>query len=85
MYIPTKQPDRAEVPPTPDVVAMLKGYKGDAAVATGEAFDPSPANVENRTSRTATPSGLTMALLPKKTRGATVVAQWSFVTGTRRA
>ena len=75
MFIPTKQPDRAEIPPTPDVVAMLKDYKGDAAVAAGEAFDPSPANVENRTSRTATPSGLTMALLPKKTRGATVVAQ----------
>ena len=75
MFIPTKQPDRAEIPPTPDVVAMLKDYKGDAAVAAGEAFDPSPANIENRTSRTATPSGLTMALLPKKTRGATVVAQ----------
>jgi zinc protease len=75
MYIPTKQPDRAEIPPTPDVVAMLKDYKGDAAVAAGEAFDPAPANIESRTSRTATPSGLTMALLPKKTRGATVVAQ----------
>jgi zinc protease len=75
MFIPTKQPDRAEIPPTPDVVAMLKDYKGDAAVAAGEAFDPSPANIENRTARSATPSGLAMALLPKKTRGATVVAQ----------
>jgi zinc protease len=75
MFIPTKQPDRAEIPPTPDVVAMLKDYKGDAAVAAGEAFDPSPANIENRTARSAAPSGLTMALLPKKTRGATVVAQ----------
>ena len=75
LFIPTKQPDRAEVPPTPDLAAMLKDYKGDAAIAAGEAFDPSPANVESRTSRNATATGLTLALLPKKTRGGTVVAQ----------
>jgi zinc protease len=75
LFIPTKQPERAEVPATPDVAAMLKDYKGDAAIAAGEAFDPSPGNIETRTARSATPSGLTMALLPKKTRGGTVVAQ----------
>jgi zinc protease len=75
MFIPTKEPDRAEIPPVPDVSAMLKDYKGDAAVAAGEAFDPSPANIESRTIRTAAPAGLKMALLPKKTRGGTVVAQ----------
>src|SRR5687767_2991976 len=75
MFVPTKQPDRAEIPPTPDVAALLKDYKGDPAIAAGEAFDPSPANVETRTARHATPAGMTLALLPKKTRGATVVAQ----------
>ena len=75
MFVPTKQPDRAEIPATPDLVAMLKDYKGDAAVAAGEAFDPSPGNIEKRTARSAAPVGLTMALLPKKTRGGTVVAQ----------
>ena len=75
MFIPTKQPDRAEIPATPDVAALLKDYKGDPAIAAGEAFDPSPANIETRTARQATPGGLTMALLPKKTRGGTVVAQ----------
>ena len=75
LFIPTKQPERAEIPATPDVAAMLKDYKGDAAVAAGEAFDPSPSNIESRTSRNATTAGLTMALLPKKTRGGTVVAQ----------
>ena len=39
-------------PATPDSPAVLKDYKGDAAVAAGEAFDPSPANIEKRTSRT---------------------------------
>ena len=75
MFIPTQQPDRAEVPATPDVVALLKDYKGDPALAAGEAFDPSPGNIETRTARNTTPSGLTLALLPKKTRGGTVVAQ----------
>jgi zinc protease len=75
MFIPTKEPDRAAIPATPDVVAMLRDYKGDPPVAMGEAFDPSPANIESRTSREAAPAGLIMALLPKKTRGETVVAQ----------
>jgi zinc protease len=75
LFIPTKQPDRAEIPATPDVAALLKDYKGDAAIAAGEAFDPSPANIESRTAREATPAGMAMALLPKKTRGGTVVAQ----------
>ena len=75
LFIPTKQPDRAEIPATPDLAAVLKDYKGDAAIVAGEAFEPSPANIEKRTSRSAAPSGLAMALLPKKTRGGTVVAQ----------
>ncbi|MGH9369101.1 MAG: M16 family metallopeptidase, partial [Thermoanaerobaculia bacterium] len=65
---------RAEIPASPDVAALLKDYKGEAAVAQGEAFDPSPANIESRTSRAAMPNGLEIALLPKKTRGTTVVA-----------
>jgi zinc protease len=77
MFIPTPKPDRAEIPATPDVAAMLKDYKGDAAIAAGEAFDPSPTNIESRTKR-AEAGGVKMALLPKKTRGSTVVAQMAF-------
>ena len=73
IFIPTPSPDRAEIPPRPDVAAALKGYKGDAVVAAGEAFDPSPANIDKRTTRATLPGGLKLSLLPKKTRGATVV------------
>ncbi len=73
-FIPTPKPERAEIPSTPDVAALLKDYKGDAAIAAGEAFDPSPASIESRTQRSTLPGGLKLALLPKKTRGATVVA-----------
>jgi zinc protease len=74
LFIPTQKPDRAEIPPVPDVMAMVKDYKGDTAAAAGEAFDPSPENIEARTIRPSTQGGLKLALVPKKTRGSTVVA-----------
>ncbi len=73
-FLPTPKPDRAEIPAPPDLVATFQGYKGDAAVAPGEAFEPTPANIEARTTRSALASGMKLALLPKKTRGETVVA-----------
>jgi zinc protease len=84
LFIPTPKPDRAEIPPTPDLQAALKDYKGDALVAAGEAFDPSPANIESRTTR-AEAAGLKMALLPKKTRGGKVVAQMTFRFGDEKS
>ena len=72
-FRPTAKPDRTDVPPPPDVAAMLKDYKGDAAIAQGEAFDPTPANIESRTTRAKLPNGMKLALLPKKTRGETVI------------
>jgi zinc protease len=74
LFIPTQKPDRAEIPSNPDVAALVKDFKGDAAIAEGEAFDPSPANIEARTTRPALPIGLKLALVPKKTRGGAVVA-----------
>src|SRR6185312_14951070 len=55
-------------------LAALKDYKGDAAITAGEAFDPSPTNIESRLTRSEA-SGIKLALLPKKTRGGKVVAQ----------
>jgi zinc protease len=74
LFVPTPNPDRVDIPAVPDVAALVKDYKGDAVVSAGEAFDPSPANVDARTSWSSLPGGLKLALLPKKTRGGTVVA-----------
>lgn len=84
MFIPTAKPDRAEIPATPDLTAALKDYKGDATVAEGEAFDPSPANIEARTTRS-TAGGLKLALLQKKTRGGKVVAQMTLRYGDEKS
>jgi zinc protease len=73
-FIPTAAPDRSEIPATPNVAAEVKDYKGNAAIEAGEAFDPSPANIDARTIRVTLPNGMKLALLPKKTRGGTVNA-----------
>ena len=74
-YLPDAKPDRAPDAPPVDVAAALKDYKGDAQVAAGETFDPTPANLEARTQRHTLPNGMKLALLPKKTRGETVQIQ----------
>ncbi|MFO1303270.1 MAG: pitrilysin family protein [Burkholderiales bacterium] len=71
-FVPDPKPDRAPLPAPVDVAALVKDYKGDAAVATGELFVPTPANLESRTQRIALASGMKVALLPKKTRGQSV-------------
>jgi zinc protease len=72
LYVPTDGPSRAEVPAAPDVATMLEGYEGREAMAMGEAFDPTPANIETRVIRKNLPVGLDLVLLPKSTRGETV-------------
>jgi zinc protease len=84
-FIPTEKPDRAEIPKTPDVEAMVKDYKGNAAVAAGEEFNPAPANIEARTTRVDLPNGMKLALLPKKTRGESVEARITFRFGDEKA
>ncbi len=72
-FIPTAKPERSEIPANPDVLALVKDYKGDAKVAEGEAFDPTPANIESRAIR-ASAAGIKYTFVTKKTRGNTVVA-----------
>ena len=81
-FIPTEKPDRAPLPPEPDVAALVKDYRGQATVAAGEAFDPAPAAIEPRIIRGALPSGLKTVYLPKKTRGQSVNATLTLHYGT---
>jgi zinc protease len=74
-FIPTKNPERAEIGAAPDLAARLKDYKGSETISQGEAFDPSPANIESRAIRSRLPNGMKLVLLPKKNRGGTVTVQ----------
>ena len=62
----------------------VEGLQGEAVVAAGEAFDPSPKNIESRTARSPI-GGLKVSLLPKQTRGDTVVANLTLRFGDERA
>jgi zinc protease len=73
-FIPTERPDRAEIPATPDLQAALEGYKGGATVRLGEAFDPSPQNIDSKILRKNLSNAMRAALLPKQTRGGRAVA-----------
>jgi zinc protease len=84
VFIPTKTPDRAEIPATPDTAVLLKDYKGGEKISEGEAFDPTPANVESRVTRFKLSNGVKVVLLPKKNRGGTVVAQMTFRFGNEK-
>lgn len=74
LFIPTDQPDRAPVPKSPDLAALVAGYTGRAASAEGEAFEATPANIEARVSRMELPDGVKVTLMPKKNRGQEVHA-----------
>ena len=70
------EPDRTEIEAVSmaDVTAMLQGYEGDEVRAEGEAFDPTPANIDARTTRVDLPGGVKLVMLPKETRGDAVNA-----------
>jgi len=71
-FVPTAAPDRAIVPDDVDLATLLADYTGREAVAAGEAFDPSPENIDTRTATHTLANGTRVALLPKSTRGGTV-------------
>lgn len=69
MFIPTNLPVRATIPERPNLQKVLDGYKGEAALASGEAFDPTPDNIDKRTETVNLTGGAKYNLLQKTTRG----------------
>lgn len=85
VFKPTDAVDRAEIPPTPDLEAALAGYTGGRSVRLGEAFDPTPANIEARVIRKTLDNDIRAALLPKKTRGGRVTVSLSLHWGDEKS
>jgi zinc protease len=75
-FIPSATTALAPAPARVDVAAVMKDFKGGEALAAGEDFDVSPANIDKRTTIATLPgaAGVRVALLPKATRGAKVLA-----------
>jgi zinc protease len=73
MFIPAGQVARTPIPEAPPATEVVKDYKGGKGLTAGEAFDPTPENLEKRIVRKELSSGIRVAFLPKKTRGEAVV------------
>ena len=63
----------------------MAGYTGREAVAEGEAFDPTPANIDARTERFTLANGFKVAFLPKRNRGGAVTVSLGLRYGTESA
>src|SRR5690606_18722187 len=71
-FVPTEKADRVTIGEAPSAEKLLEGYVGREALAAGEAFDPSPANIDARTQVFTLDNGAELAVLPKSTRGKAV-------------
>ncbi len=69
LFIPSDKSEKVAVPAAPDLASLVANYKGRAAIAEGEAFEATPANVESRARRQELPEGIKVTLLQKKSRG----------------
>ena len=74
VFIPTAEPDRTVVPDTPDLDKLLKDVKSSVTVSRGEAFEPTPANIEKRLVRSQLANGMKVVVLSRKTAGGNVSA-----------
>ena len=84
-FVPTDNAQRVEVAAAPEAAKVVDGYVGRAAVAAGENFDPTPQNLQARTQTFTLGNGLKVSLLPKKTRGETVVVNAKFRFGDEKS
>ena len=85
-FHPTDEvPPRVEIPPSPDLAALVSTYSGGRAVSRGEAFEPTPANIDSRTIVLTLDNGVRVAVLPKESRGNAVSVSLSLRYGTEDA
>ncbi|MFZ6673426.1 M16 family metallopeptidase [Undibacterium sp. Xuan67W] len=72
-FIPEAQPVRAPAPAKVALQEQINTFKPGVAMAQAENFVTTPENIDKRTQTGALSNGLKYALLPKTTRGNTVV------------
>jgi zinc protease len=81
IFHPTKEPNRAIIPETPNVIELVQNYQGREAIAEGEDFEATHENIENRVRRESLSQGIRVALLAKETRGNSVTGALNFYMG----
>lgn len=80
-FIPTTSPIRAELPPAPDLNALLADYKGKAVINAGEVYDNNVENIQKRLKNVTWSEGTQVHIYPKKLRGDEIIIKMNFPTG----
>lgn len=76
-FVPTEDPQRAEIPDVPNIAAMTEGYTGREMASEGEAFEASYDNIDSRTKTGEMEKTAEYAFLSKETRADAVRARIS--------
>jgi zinc protease len=84
-FIPTENPERAEIPDVPNISAMVDGYKGRELASEGEAFEATYGNIDARTKTGEINNSLEYAFLEKETRADAVRARMSLRFGNEKS
>jgi len=82
LFVATAKTERTPVPERPDLVKLLKDYRGRSTTSLGESFDVAPMSIQARVKQSTLPEKIHLALLPKKTRGESVQARITLRYGT---
>ena len=85
LFYPTEEPLRASIDGQNMVAKMVDGYEGRKEISKGEAFEPTPENIQARTQTGKLNSGLKYAMLPKETRGDRVHASFALGYGDKES
>ena len=85
LFYPADTFQSVATPEPPDTQALLKNFAPTDELALGENFDTSPQNIQARLIRKTLASGMKLIMLPKKNRGATVLAALSLHWGTEES
>ncbi len=80
-FIPDAQPDRVPAPAKVNIAAQVKTFVPGKALAQAENFVATPENIDRRTQTGKLGNGMKYALLPKGTRGGTVVMNFTLNLG----
>src|SRR5262249_23564414 len=87
VFIPTDKAERVAVPETPALAGLVDNYKSSRTIVPGEAFHPTPENLEKRIVRPVKDPKVEpkLAILPKKSRGETVTLQLTLRYGNEKS
>jgi zinc protease len=85
VFIPDKSAERVVVPDRPDVVALVKGYKGRAVVVETGTFEATIANIKKSTEYGSLSGGMKYALLKKPAKGDKIYANFILRVGDERS